>query len=313
MTHKQQIVVDWGSSNFRAYRFAADGSVAEQHQAAAGILSVTDNAFEVVLEREIGHWIDRDCDVFLSGMITSRNGWLETPYVETPADLAGLAANAREATSVRGARLRFLPGVAVREPSPDVMRGEEIQVFGSVAPDETATIILPGTHSKWVRVERGRIVAFRTFLSGEIFALLKAHSIVGRLIPAVAQPFDESAFVDGVRQALGDATVGLLNDVFTVRSGALLGQFPVDHIADRLSGIVIGHELRSGLALGWTTGAFRLVGDRALCERYLVGLRAAGAAGEIGPDHAAVAGFRRLASLEGRAASFDAASTPQGA
>jgi 2-dehydro-3-deoxygalactonokinase len=299
MKRRKQIVVDWGSSNFRAYLFSDSGEIAQEHQAAAGILSVKNSAFEATLEREIGHWIDADSDIFLSGMITSRNGWHETPYVETPADLAALAANAREMTSSRGARLRFLPGVAARTPLPDVMRGEEIQVFGTIAPDETVTIVLPGTHSKWVRVEDGRIVGFRTFLTGEIFALLKAHSIVGRLIPGEPVPFDAAAFIGGVKQACGPESSGLLHDVFTARSGALLGNFGPEQITDRLSGIVIGHELRGGLALGWTKGALRLVGEPGLSARYSEAFLALGQEAELGPAYAAAAGFRRLAALEG--------------
>lgn len=298
---RRQIVVDWGTSNFRAYLFTADGAIAEEHQAAAGILSVSDNAFEAVLEREIGRWMTPRCAVFLSGMITSRNGWLETPYVETPADLPGLAAGAREITSARGAKLRFLPGVAARHPLPDVMRGEEIQIFGSIAPVETVTIILPGTHSKWVRVENGSIVAFRTFLTGELFALLKTHSIIGRLIPSQPSPFDAEAFLAGVRQAASNDSSGLLHDIFTARSGALLGNFGPEAVADRLSGLVIGNELREGLALGWAGEVIRLVGEPALCARYREALSALGQASEPGPAHAAVDGFRRLAALEGGA------------
>lgn len=299
MPPRRNIVVDWGTSNFRAYRFSATGALMQEHHAAAGILSVGDGGFEAVLEREIGAWLDRDCDVFLSGMITSRNGWLETPYVEAPAELAALAANARDIPARCGARLRFLPGVCVREPFPDVMRGEEIQVFGSIAPQETVTIILPGTHSKWVRVENGRITAFRTFLTGEIYALLRSHSIVGRLIPADGPAFDEAPFLAGIRQASAAGPSGFLHDVFTARSGALLGNFPPGEIADRLSGLVIGHELAAGLALGWTGGAIRLVGEALLCERYRVALGALGKSSETGPAHATVAGFERLAALQG--------------
>ncbi len=319
MAARTRIVVDWGTSNFRAYLFARDGSIARQHQAAAGILTVADRAFEAVLEREIGGWLNSDCDVFLSGMITSRNGWVETPYIEVPARLTALAAGAISRKGMRGSSLHFLPGVAARHPLPDVMRGEEIQIFGSITLEETAseepaTIILPGTHSKWARVEHGAIMAFRTFLTGELFALLKDHSIVGRLIPQEVQkeqqPFDQAAFVAGIHQAFAAASAGVLNDIFTARSGVLLDCFASSEIADRLSGIIIGHEIKSGLAL-FSSSEIRptseirsnrvlcLVGERALCERYRLALNEAGHAAEIAPDHAAVEGFRRLCAMEG--------------
>lgn len=295
----KRVVVDWGTSNFRAYRFASDGTIAEKHQAAAGILGVEDGAFEAVLLREIGAWIDHDTEVFLSGMITSRNGWLETPYIEAPAGLDALAANARSGRLASGARLRFMPGVCIKAPSPDVMRGEEIQVFGSLAPDESVTMILPGTHSKWVRVEAGRLTDFRTFFTGELFSVLKAHSILGRLIPESAGPLDEAAFRAGVIQANQPGSAGLLHEIFTARSGVLLGDFGPDAIAERLSGILIGAEIAGGIALGWANGTLRLVGDAALCGRYRIALDAVGLHTEFGPAEAAVEGFRRLSALEG--------------
>lgn len=291
-----RIVVDWGSSNFRAYRFDASGAVAARHQAEAGILTVRDGGFESVLEREIGGWFDAGSTLLLSGMITSRNGWVETPYAFAPATLEDIAAQAVTRRSTRGASLRFLPGVAQRAPTPDVMRGEEIQVFGAIRPGESATVVLPGTHSKWTRVEAGRIEGFRTFLTGETFALMKTHSIIGRLIPPGERAFDEAAFRAGVAQARA-GSLSLLNDVFTTRAGALLGAFGPETIADRLSGLLIGHEIAAGLTLAGE-GRLLIVGESALTQRYLVALDGFGRAAEAAPADAAVEGFRRLAALE---------------
>ena len=296
------IVVDWGSSNFRAYRCDAGGALIETHQAAAGILSVKDGAFEAALYREIGNWISAGRQLYLSGMITSRNGWVETPYAEAPARLADLAAQAVRRSGSRGEKLYFLPGVCARAPLPDVMRGEEIQVFGTVGPQQSATVVLPGTHSKWVQVEKGAITGFRTFLTGEAYALLKAHSIVGRLIPDGTAPFDEAAFLAGVAQAQDSRSAGLLNDAFTTRSGALLGNVPPAEIADRLSGMLIGHEIREGLALGPVSGALYLVGEESLGGKYRLALEASGQEAVLGSGHAAVEGFRRLSALPETAA-----------
>lgn len=296
----KRVVVDWGSSNFRAYRFGADGAISERHQAEAGILTVRDGAFEAVLQREIGAWIDSDTEVLLSGMITSRNGWVETPYLEPPATLRELAANAVERKAQNGARLRFLPGVCNREPHPDVMRGEEIQVFGSVSSDESALIVLPGTHSKWVSVRAGAITRFSTFLTGEMFALLRQHSIIGRLIPSGSESAHPAAFREGVAIGFGEKPGGLLNNVFTARAGALLGFFPADEIAERLSGMLIGHEISAGLVSAAETGLLpRLVGEAGLVTRYQVAFAELGLPCSIGPDHAAVEGFRRLGLLGG--------------
>lgn len=294
---RDRIVIDWGTSNFRAYRFGPGGMVIDRHQAPAGILTVRDGDFEAVLRREIGRWMTPEREIFLSGMITSRNGWVETPYLECPATLAGIAAKAQRRKLSDGVRLNFMPGVSTLAPSPDVMRGEEMQVFGVVAENSTATIILPGTHSKWVRVVDGAITGLRTFLTGELFALLGQHSIVGRLMPKTPAPFDEAAFLAGVDRAFGADSISLLNDIFTARSGALLGAFPVESIASRLSGMLIGHELAAGLAeAGQGSPRLVIVGETTLVERYITALAHRGQVAEIGPADAAVAGFRKLAT-----------------
>jgi 2-dehydro-3-deoxygalactonokinase len=202
-----------------------------------------------------------------------------------------------ERTLGDGARLRFLPGVCQRAPLPDVMRGEEIQVFGAVGEDESGVLVHPGTHCKWVRVEDGAIAGFRTFMTGEIYGVLTKHSILGRLIPAGERGFDRDAFADGVRQALSDASAGLLNDLFTARSGALLEAFPAGAIADRLSGLLIGHEVQSGLALGWSDAPPILFGEPALTERYALAFAIAGRGSRPGPEQATVKGFERLSRL----------------
>ena len=293
----QRIVVDWGTSNFRAYRFGTDGAVAGTRQAAAGILTVADQAFEPVLRREIGDWMTPETEIFLSGMITSRNGWVETPYVETPATLRALADGAVEKRLEDGVRLRFLPGVCQRAPTPDVMRGEEIQVVGAIEPGATGTLVHPGTHGKWVRVEQGALIGFRSFMTGEVFAVLRAHSILGRLIPEGSRPFDERAFEAGVRHAASADSAGFLNDVFTTRSGALLGAFPPEEIEDRLSGLIIGREVMSGLALGWTDEQPLLFGAEALCTRYARAFAILGRPVRRGGEDATVEGFRRLSAL----------------
>ncbi|CAN1548486.1 DgoK 2-keto-3-deoxy-galactonokinase [Rhabdaerophilaceae bacterium] len=296
----KRLVVDWGSSNFRAFRFGPRGEILERHQADAGILNVPDGAFEHVLLREIGNWIDGETEILLSGMITSRNGWVETPYLEAPATLEGLRAAALERRIDCGARLMFLPGVCNRQPQPDVMRGEEIQVFGSVAEQEDALVVLPGTHSKWVDVSNGAIAGFTTFLTGEMFALLRQHSIIGRLIPPGPAAQSAEAFLRGVFAGYDENPRGLLNLVFTARAGALLGEFEPGDIAERLSGILIGHEIRSGLASGRHRDMpARLIGEAALLARYKAAFDALGLSCEMGPDHAAVAGFRRLGVLGG--------------
>lgn len=289
-----RIIIDWGTSSFRAYRFGGDGAITERHASSAGIMSVDGGRFEETLRREIGPWLSGGAEVFLSGMITSRNGWVETAYVETPCGLREMTGGLMRRDLGGGLRLAFMPGVCQRYPAPDVMRGEEIQVFGVFGPEDSGIAVLPGTHSKWVRVELGRIVAFRSFMTGEVYGALRQHTILGRLIPQAHDDFNQKAFLAGVEQANVSDSPGLLGDIFSTRSGVLLEAFGADEIADRLSGLVIGHEIAGAMRLGWPTGRLHLIGDAALCRRYGVALAAMGLDSLPAQGDAAVEGFRRL-------------------
>jgi 2-dehydro-3-deoxygalactonokinase len=288
------VIVDWGTTSFRAYRFAADGT-REARVAPAGILSIAGGAFEETLRREAGDWLAPGVEVWLSGMITSRNGWIETPYVGLPATLADLAGGTVGRTLADGVRLRLLPGVADFGERPDIMRGEEIQVFGTVPEHGHALVILPGTHSKWVRVDEGRITGFRTMMTGEVFGALVRHTILGRLIPEATAPRPE-AFRDGVSRGLAEGG-GLLSDLFTARSATILGRRPADEIADFLSGLLLGHEIREGLPSRRDGRRPSVVGEPELAGRYVAALAIAGVEATAGPPDAAVAGFARLAAL----------------
>jgi 2-dehydro-3-deoxygalactonokinase len=297
MAGREAIIVDWGTTNFRAYRFdPGDGLIAE-HRASAGILAIADGRFEAALDREIGPWITPGAELFFSGMITSRNGWVETSYAETPANLAALARASVSRMHASGAAMRFLPGVAMRHPAPDVMRGEEIQVFGACLPEEDVVVVLPGTHSKWVRHRAGRIEAFHTFMTGEVFAALKGHTILGRLLPDGASGTPE-AFAAGVRHMRAHAGAGLLHAAFSARSRVLFDELAPSDIGEYPSGIVIGAEIAGGLALGWNPATIRLAGEPALTARYAEAARIFGLTPEIAPDDATIRGFRRLAALK---------------
>ena len=185
------IGIDWGTTSFRAYRIDADGRVLETRSAPAGILKVADGDFEAVLEREVGPWLAAApaLPVVISGMITSRQGWLEVPYCACPAGSAELAERAP------GARHQGRPPAAFRpRPVADRRRWRARRDPRRGDPDHRRArsramtargrqaIVLPGTHSKWAFAEDGRIVWFATFMTGEVFAVLKEHSILGRLM-----------------------------------------------------------------------------------------------------------------------------------
>ncbi|MFO1071976.1 MAG: 2-dehydro-3-deoxygalactonokinase [Geminicoccaceae bacterium] len=260
------IVVDWGTSSLRVLLLARDGTVLDRRALAAGIMQVPDRDFAGVLAGALAGWPE-DLPAYAGGMIGSRQGWVEAPYLACPTDLAALA-EALVPLPARGRTLRLVPGLSCRtaEGVPEVMRGEEVQVFGALPQGGDALLVLPGTHSKWVLARGGRIERFVTFMTGELFALLKAHSILGRLIEP--GPEDEAAFAQGVRRGAGEPA--LTHALFAARTLALCDHLPGAGVAAYLSGLLLGAELAAGARLlGAAGGApLLLVGEPALVERY---------------------------------------------
>lgn len=259
------IAVDWGTSSFRAYRLGSEGRVLDMRSAPKGILSVENGKFSAVLEAQAGDWIAAgDGPVVMSGMIGSRQGWLEVPYAPCPAGFDEIAAGMRKVTW-DGGTAWIAPGLTCRDEAgiPDVMRGEEVQILGvmdRLGPG-THMVCLPGTHSKWVEVMNGRIAHFTTHMTGEAFAVFKTHSILGRMMKD--GPTHVAAFEDGVRRS-ADAG-GLLHHLFGVRARGLLGELTEAASASYLSGMLIGHEIRSAHC---TQNQVRLLCSVQLAEIY---------------------------------------------
>ncbi len=294
------IGVDWGTSSLRAYRLDHDGSVLETAQAAKGILQVEPGGFATVLEEMIGGWRRPGMPVLLSGMIGSRQGWIEVPYADLPASLDDVAS-----ALVRhpdDPSLHFVPGLAFDPPdqAPDVMRGEETQIVGVIGGRSgRRLLVMPGTHSKWVLVEDGRIVWFATFMTGELFAILKSHSILARLMTGDAH--DQAAFAGGL-DAARERPGGLLQRLFSVRTLGLFERLPAEGIAAYLSGLLIGGEIDEALgnlepAAGENT--ITVIGAAPLAERYLHAIEHAGLAGDKAGDDAAARGHYLIAGAAG--------------
>jgi 2-dehydro-3-deoxygalactonokinase len=263
------LAIDWGTSSLRAYRLDANGDVSDVRSSDDGILSVKDAAFAATLERAAGDWLSTDKPVVMSGMIGSRQGWTEAAYVPCPAGLGEIASAMCEvqwtSRDQQQHRAWIAPGLNCVDEAgvADVMRGEEVQILGILERlgKGEHVVCLPGTHSKWARVRDDHIVSFGTHMTGEVFAVLKQHSILGRTMPA--DEFDEAAFIAGVSRA-ADAG-GLLHHLFGVRAQVLAGNMAEAQSASYLSGIVIGHELRSAAN---DIERFHLVGDAGLTSLY---------------------------------------------
>lgn len=294
------IGVDWGITHLRAYQIDSNGVVLASRSAPKGILSVLDGDFAAALESVISDWLDVEREpILMSGMIGSRQGWLEAPYVACPATPAAVAEGLAEVTWGKGRRGFICPGLTCRDVDgvPDVMRGEEVQVFGALAlqGQQTMTIFHPGTHSKHVAVEAGVVTGFTTFMTGEVFAVLCEHSILGRTMTKGA--VDWQAFEDGMgRAAQRD---GLLHHLFGARTRVLMGDLASAGEADYLSGMLIGHEM---LAAG-SNDPVAIIGATELAERYLRAFqKLERPARVIAGDAATASGLRFIWGLSARRA-----------
>ena len=287
--------IDWGTSAARAYRFDTGGQVVERRDLPIGIRHVRDGRFDAALAKLIAGW-DIRVPRIASGMIGSRQGWVEAPYVECPASLTALGDRLER---VPHDELAIVPGVVTHDAAgiADVMRGEETQLLGAVGRNERVLAVLPGTHSKWARVEHGRVVDFTTFMTGELYGVLIDHSMLGRLAGHEPGRFVRDAFSRGVARGLADGE--LLHDLFGARTLALTAALRSEEVADWLSGLLIGREV--GAARAWAQRAgvdashVRVIGADALADRYDLALADAGIVAARGIADAAAHGLWRIA------------------
>jgi 2-dehydro-3-deoxygalactonokinase len=293
------IGLDWGSTHLRAYRYGEHGEVLEKRALPYGIRHLPEGGFPAAFEQAIAHW--PDAPVLACGMVGSRHGWLEVPYLDTPTNVDRLAA-ALTVMPTNGRTVHLVPGL--RDPSrPDVMRGEETQVVGVVAQSaevaQEGCLLLPGTHSKWVSLRNGLVTGFATVMTGELFALLTQHSILGAQLPPSID--DESAFIRGVDAARDSGAAGALSIVFSARTLLLDGVLAPTSVSDYLSGLLIGDELRIAIANGWVDAqtSVHMVGEGALCDRYLKAATIFGIGIHKAPDATTSHGLWRIAEAAG--------------
>lgn len=288
------IGIDWGTSSLRAYRFAPDGRILGRRDTPRGVLTVAAGDFPDTLRAVVGDWIDDgERRILMCGMVGSRQGWQEVPYLPCPAGLDGLAAAAAP-VSFPDADLRLLPGLSCRDRHgvPEVMRGEETQMLGAAIDDAEATICLPGTHSKWARLQEGRVIDFATHLTGEAFAALSAHTILARMMDARA-PHHAGAFARGLARSRQSG--GLLRHLFGLRAAALFDEIQEDEAASFLSGLLIGDEVAAALEDGVAPPVL-LIGAERLTTLYAAALASFGIPHRKTDPDAAAHGLWRVAA-----------------
>lgn len=237
------IAVDWGTTNRRAYLLDGSGKQTNEFEDSKGVLSMAPGEFPAAV-KEIRDRLG-DKPLLLAGMVGSNRGWKEAPYVPCPASVDELA----KAIVWAGDREAIVPGVSyIGNGRADVMRGEEVQLLGAVAAgsvDPDSLLCHPGTHNKWTVLSRGSIQSFRTVMTGEIFSLLKEHSILSDMLTGTVEVND--VFKDAARYAIFHEA--LPADLFSVRARVLLGQAKKEDAATYLSGLLIGTDVRIGLGL----------------------------------------------------------------
>ncbi|MEA3108042.1 MAG: 2-dehydro-3-deoxygalactonokinase [Gammaproteobacteria bacterium] len=261
------IAVDWGTTNRRAYRIE-NGRATHVERSDRGILAVHRDEFAGEAAALRSRW--GDLPLLCVGMVGSRRGWREIPYVPTPASLSNLALGT---IWVERDSVAITPGVSQLSPDRcDVMRGEEVQFLGAVAagvaPAERL-LCQPGTHSKWARVQAARIQDFSTAMTGELYSLLRQHSLLAEMLEgeAVIGP----AFHDGVREGCKQT---LLSSLFGARAAQLLNVRPAGDGASFVSGLLIASDVRSQLR-GVNDDVY-VIGDAPLGPLYAAAIAALG-------------------------------------
>lgn len=285
------LIIDWGTTNFRAFAMLDGGALVDKIEQPLGLLQVRDGEFAQELECVLKAWLGdyQHLPIYMAGMVGSAQGWVDVPYVPAPVASEQLALGAHQLVLPWGAKATIVPGVSYQNQQGDfdVMRGEEVQLFGlqHLIGEPSFCAALPGTHSKHVSVEQGELTQFRTFMTGEMFSLLAEHSILGRGLPK--QIASEPAFLKGVEESGGS---DLTAKLFSVRTHRLFSNLSEESVLDYLSGLLIGQELKS-----LNTRHLYLVGGTRLCEHYQMACEALNVTNEyINGDEAFLVGMRQI-------------------
>jgi len=269
---------DWGTSNLRVWLLDRTGALLAERKSGDGMSTAGAKGFANILEGDLAAMgAPADLPAIVCGMAGARQGWVEAGYLDVPARIADFASASTPAPGT-ARPVRILPGLAQRRTeAPDVMRGEETQLAGANLDAGAHLVCMPGTHSKWVRVEAGKVTGFRTAMTGELFHLMATHSILRHSVGEPPEAGDASA--PGFRDALLRAVArpqDLTSMLFRIRAGGLLHDMPKTDAAAALSGMLIGAEIAAARAEVPDMRSVVLVASGANGERYEAALRLAG-------------------------------------
>ena len=297
------VCVDWGTSRLRATlcEYADGDATVRQRLSGPGIKNVRDSV-EKALFDVIASWVQDygEIPILLAGAVGSNIGWRNTPYLSCPFAVDDLPLHCTEFTA-RGSDIVIIPGLECTNSfgEPDTMRGEELQILGWLREDETRLqrthlVCLPGTHTKWVTLEGGRVKSFQSAVTGELYALISEHSILlaHNVERAVDASFEDEAFALGVN-ACRAARGSLSHTLFSVRSRILTRQLSTGAAASFLSGVLVTADVMGALELlGEFSETIALIGEPTLCAHFASVLETFGLSSEIADgNNAATRGF----------------------
>ena len=272
------IAVDWGTTRLRAW--AMEGGRPTAHAASDAGMGTLDRAgYEPALLALIEPWLEDDpIDIVACGMVGSRQGWVEARYASVPCTPLDTPFARPETTDPR-LRVHVVPGLRQDDPA-DVMRGEETQIAGHIAsrPNWDGVLCLPGSHTKWVEASAGEVIGFRTFMSGELFAALRRHTVLRH---TTGEGWNDAAFAEAVSDAISRPEA-MAARLFGLRAEALLHGLAPGAATARLSGLVLGAELAAARAY-WLGREVVIVGEATLARRYEAALTAQGLSPTLAP------------------------------
>ena len=268
------IGINWGSTNFRAYRITADGVDVDRLESPAGIATLDRAGMVALIAQVAARWPDVERR-YASGMIGSNIGWVDAGYADCPVTADVLRAALRPCR-IGDVDVTVVPGIAcrrARDGAPDIMRGEETELFGLLASHSSAEpplqglVALPGTHTKWVRVADGSIVDFLTCMSGEIYDRLTAAGLLKSIVEGEAR--EGVVFARAVRTGF-ERGLGLAALLFGARARVIRGDLDRTDAASHLRGLLIGAEIADALSLfpQLARGMTPLIGSSAVGRLY---------------------------------------------
>ena len=269
------IAADWGTTHMRAWAIGEEDNVLAFRESNEGMKDLQQNEFEPVLLKLIESWLDdtKVTTVMACGMVGSKQGWVETPYLKTPCVPIDNQQLTIATTKDNRIKVNFVPGV-MQNNSADIMRGEETQIAGFINknPDFNGVVCLPGTHTKWVNVKEGQITSFKTFMTGELFGVISNHTLIRHSISI--KGWNQAGFEAGIHEGFNNPG-SIASNLFSLRAESIVNDLDRDQARSTLSGLLLGVEL-NGAQTFWENSNVIIIGSQLLSNNYHQGLKILG-------------------------------------